>query len=115
MGSCVIGTDMRLFDEEDGKHVLLRWEENRTMDSLALKMLMNPCSPYFATLLPMEEEHAFRYVLEGERLDTFQEPWTRRTLAVFLAQLDKAIKEAEDNLLDPAMLLLHPHGIAFSG
>lgn len=115
MGSCVIGADMRLFDEEDGKRVLLRWEGNNTIDSLALKMLMHPCSPNFATLLPTEEERAFRYVLEGERLDTFQEPWTRRTLAVFLAQLDKAIKEAEDNLLDPAMLLLHPHGIAFSG
>lgn len=115
MDSCVIGAGMRLFDEEDGKHVLLRWEGDNAIDSLALKMLTHPCSPNFATFLPTEGEHAFRYVLEEERLDTLQEPWTRHSLAVFLAQLDKAIKEAEDHLLDPAMLLLHPHGIAFSG
>lgn len=114
MDACVIYEGLRLIDDEDGKHILLHVEGEKSIDRLTYAMLTNNPSSFFAPL-SITENNAFRYALPGRRLDTMEEPWNRGSMVGFFRQLDGAMEEAEDFLSDPKMLLLHPHAVTWDG
>lgn len=112
MDSCLIRKGLRLINEEDEQHVLLCLEGEETPDRLALTMMARNTSPYFAPLETTEQNGVFRYTVPGKRFHAIDEPWNRKRLANFFGNLASALEEAEDYLLDPAMLVLHPQAIA---
>lgn len=114
MDACVIYEGLRLIDDEDGQHILLHVEGEKSIDRLTYTMLTNNPSLFFAPLSTTEND-AFRYALPGKRLDTMEEPWNRGSMVSFFRQLDGAMEEAEDFLSDPKMLLLHPHAVTWDG
>ncbi|MBY0584900.1 FHA domain-containing protein [Murdochiella sp. Marseille-P8839] len=114
MDACVIYEGLRLIDDEDGQHILLHVEGEKSIDRLTYTMLTNNPSSFFAPLSTTENE-AFRYALPGKRLDTMEEPWNCGSMVDFFRQLDGAMEEAEDFLSDPKMLLLHPHAVTWDG
>ncbi|WP_066923513.1 FHA domain-containing protein [Murdochiella massiliensis] len=114
MDACIIYEGLRLIDDEDGQHILLHVEGEKSIDRLTYTMLTNNPSSFFAPLSTTENE-ALRYALPGKRLDTMEEPWNCGSMVGFFRQLDGAMEEAEDYLSDPKMLLLHPHAVTWDG